>query len=360
MEAAHAIRISAIRRVLSQARVGELLVTHLPNIFYLCGFSGSSGALLVGRGRPVLFTDGRYTTQAREEARNARVVIHRAALMTAVGEHLRESKTRRIAFEPSHLTVAQSNDLRRTAGRGLRWIPLHSAVEDLRAIKSADEVSILRRAARLVSRAFQDVLPMVKPGVRESDLAAELEYRMRALGASGPSFETIVASGKRSALPHAQPTAKRLRKNELVVFDLGVILGHYCSDLTRTIFLGRAPARIREWYRAVGEAQAAAGDVLRPGVTAGEVDAAARGVLKRFGLEQCFVHSLGHGLGLEIHEDPRLARGQERRIVAGNVVTLEPGVYVPEIGGIRIEDGVAVFSRRNEVLTDAPRELLEL
>jgi Xaa-Pro aminopeptidase len=350
----------ATRRTVSRARADAFLVTHPPNIFYLCGFSGSSGALLVGRGRSVLFTDGRYTTQAREEARGARIVIHRAALLTAVGEHLRESKLRRIAFEPAGVTVAQSDALHRAAGKRVRWMPLPSAVEDLRAIKSDDEVVSMRRAARLVSRAFHEVLPLVKPGVRETELAAEVEYRMRRLGASGASFETIIASGRRSALPHAQPTEKRLRKNELVVLDLGAILGHYCSDLTRTVFLGRAPSRIRNWYRAVGEAQAAAGAALKPGVTAGEVDAAARGVLKRFGLEQYFIHSLGHGLGLEVHEDPRLARAQKRRIVPGNVVTLEPGVYVPEVGGIRIEDDVAVLSRSNEVLTDAPRELLEL
>jgi Xaa-Pro aminopeptidase len=360
MDASHANRLSAIRRAVARARVDVFVVMHPPNTFYLSGFSGSSGALLVGRGRPVLFTDGRYSTQAGQEARGVKIVIHREALLTAVGEYLRESKTRRIAFEPAHLTVAQFDAMRRAASKSLRWMPLPSAVEYLRAIKSVDELATMRRAARLVSRAFQEVLPLVKPGVRETELAAEVEYRMRRLGASGPSFETIIASGKRSALPHAQPTDKRLRKNELVVFDLGAILGHYCSDLTRTVFLGRAPSRIRNWYRAVGEAQAAAGEALRPGVTAGEVDAAARGVLKQFGLEQYFVHSLGHGLGLEIHEDPRLARGQERRIAPGNVVTLEPGVYVPEVGGIRIEDDVAVLSRSNEVLTDAHRELLEL
>lgn len=360
MEALCVKRIAALHRSLARGRAAALLVTHPPNIFYLCGFSGSSGALLIGGSRPVLFTDGRYATQAPQEATCAQVIIHTDSLLTAVGGHLREQRARRVAFEADHLTVAQLDELRRAAGRATWWVPLHCAVEDLRVVKSAAEVAALRRAARLASRAFEEVLPLVKPGVREGELAAEIEYRLRRLGASGASFETIVASGKRAALPHARPTAKPLRKNELVVFDLGAILAHYCSDLTRTVYLGRAPARVREWYRAVGEAQGAAREALRPGVTAGEVDAAARKVLEGFGLAKYFVHSLGHGLGLEIHEDPRLAKGQERRIEAGHVVTLEPGVYVPGVGGIRIEDDVAVHSRRVEVLTDAPREFLEL
>jgi Xaa-Pro aminopeptidase len=239
-------------------------------------------------------------------------------------------------------------------------MPVESSVEDLRSIKSPEEVARIRRAAKLISRVFVETLPLVKPGVREIELAAEIEFRIKQLGASGSSFETIVASGKRSALPHARPTAKRLRKNELVVFDQGAILADYCSDLTRTVFLGRAPSRIRMWYQAVGEAQAAAREALRPGATTGSVDAAARGVLAGYGLERYFSHSLGHGIGLEIHEDPRLAKGQERRVEAGQVVTLEPGVYVEGVGGIRIEDDVAVHARGNEVLTNAPRELLEL
>jgi Xaa-Pro aminopeptidase len=169
-----------------------------------------------------------------------------------------------------------------------------------------------------------------------------------------------VASGSRGALPHARPTAKKLRKNELVVLDLGAILGHYCSDMTRTVHVGRASKRVREWYRSVLEAQEAAVAAVRAGVTCGEVDAAARNVLKKNGLEQYFVHSTGHGLGLEVHEEPRVARGQTVRLEAGNVITIEPGVYVEGVGGIRIEDDVVVQAGRNEVLTRVKRDLIEL
>src|SRR5208282_3400949 len=225
---------------------------------------------------------------------------------------------------------------------------------------NAQGLAQMRKAAVLVGEVFESVLKLVRPGVRESELAAELEYQMRRRGASGPSFETIVASGKRSALPHARPTSKKLRKNELVVLDLGVILGHYCSDMTRTVYLGRAPKRIREWYQAVRETQAAGVAAVEEGITCGEVDSAVREVLRTAGLEAHFVHSTGHGLGLEVHEEPRVARGQQIRLQAGNVITIEPGVYVEGVGGIRIEDEVAVCATGNAVLTRVKRDLIEI
>src|SRR6266404_5725157 len=197
-------------------------------------------------------------------------------------------------------------------------------------------------------------------GIREFEVAAEIEYQMRKRGASGAAFESIVAFGSRGALPHARPTAKRLRKNELVVLDLGAILGKYCSDITRTVYVGKAPARIRLWYQAVLEAQAAAIDAVGPGKSGGEVDAAARGVLAAYRLDQYFVHSTGHGLGLEVHEDPRLAKGQKTQLASGNVITIEPGVYIAGLGGIRIEDDVVVHQGRSEVLTRASRDFIEL
>jgi Xaa-Pro aminopeptidase len=207
---------------------------------------------------------------------------------------------------------------------------------------------------------MEEVIRMVRPGVTELDIAAEIGYRMRRKGASGESFEAIVAAGPRSALPHARPTARRIGKNELVVLDLGAILRRYCSDLTRTVHVGKASARVRQWYYAVLEAQAAARHALKPGVTCGAIDAAARNVLDRKGLGRYFVHSTGHGIGLEIHEDPRIARDQKRLLDAGNVVTVEPGVYVEGVGGIRIEDDALVTPRGAEILTTAPREFLEL
>ncbi len=360
MEPVYPKRIELIRRRLSEIGADALLVTHSPNVLYLSGFSGSAGALLVEPAWVTLFTDGRYASQSREEARFARVSISRDSLFVAVGNYLHRRKKARIAFEAAWLTVAQKNVLQRAGHPGVRWKPAGSIVEELRAVKGREEIARIRQAASLGSETFEEILPFVKPGIRELEVAAEIEYRMRRKGAAGPAFETIVASGARSALPHARPSAKKLRRNELVVLDMGAILAHYCSDLTRTVYVGRAPSKIRRWYEAVRRAQAEALGCLRAGVAAGEVDAAARRVLEQSRLERHFIHSTGHGLGLEVHEEPRLARGQTQRIQAGNVVTLEPGIYLEGIGGIRLEDDVAVFSDHTELLTSARREFLEL
>jgi Xaa-Pro aminopeptidase len=215
-------------------------------------------------------------------------------------------------------------------------------------------------AARLISDVFRGVLRAIKPGISELDLAAEIEYSMKRKGATGPSFDTIVASGPKSAWAHARPSPKLLKKSELVVLDQGAILRGYCSDMTRTVFLGRSPAKVRRLYAAVLEAQAAARAAIRPGVLAGKVDAAARSVLRRHGLDQHFTHSTGHGLGIEIHEMPRLGRGDKTVLKQGMVVTIEPGVYLEGFGGIRIEDEVVVTARGAVDLTNAPREFLEL
>jgi Xaa-Pro aminopeptidase len=345
---------------LKQLGLDCLVVTHPANWYHLTGFTGESGALLVSASGTTLLTDGRFTVQAREETRGVKIELQKSGLYVAVGEWLRHKGVRCAGYDPGQLTVAQLKAIRKAAGAECRPKEAAGIPERLRLRKDPQELAVMRKAALLVGEVFETVLKLVRPGVRESELAAEIEYQMKKRGASGPSFETIVASGRRGALPHARPTAKKLGRNELVVLDLGVIVAHYCSDMTRTVYVGRAPRRIREWYRAVREAQAAAVDAVKAGVTCGEVDAAAREVLKKSGLEAYFVHSTGHGLGLEVHEEPRVARGQPIRLEAGNVVTIEPGVYVEGVGGIRIEDDVAVHAGRNEVLTRVKRDLIEI
>jgi len=345
---------------LSEARLDGLLTTHPANWYYLTGFTGEAGALIVFRNGTTLVTDGRFTVQAREETTGVKVVQQKGSLLESAGEHLKARSLRRMGFDPAQLTVAQLKGLRKACGSRCQWIAAQGMVEALRMRKDAGEVAQMRKAAILVGDVFKSVLRLLRPGVRESEVAAEIEFQMKKRGASGPSFETIVAFGSRSALPHARPSAKRLRKNELVVLDLGVILGHYCSDMTRTLYVGKAPARIRTWYQAVLEAQRAAVAAARSGALCGDVDAAARKVLTKYRLERLFVHSTGHGLGLEVHEDPRVARGQKRRLEPGNVITIEPGVYAEGIGGIRIEDDVVVYASRTEELTRVPRDLIEL
>jgi Xaa-Pro aminopeptidase len=343
-----------------EAKIDALLITNPANWYYLAGFTGESGALVVSRRGTTLITDGRFMIQGRAEVSGVRIVQQKDSLNESVGQFLKDSLSRRVGFDPTQVTVGQLQTLRKAAGARVRWVPTMGRVESLRMRKDAAELAQMRRAAILASEVVQSAIGLLKPGIREFEVGAEIEYQMRKRGASGPAFETIVAFGDRAALPHARPTAKRLRKNELVVLDLGAILGHYCSDITRTVYVGRAPKRIRMWYQAVLEAQNAAIAVAKSGATCGDVDGAARQVLTGYRLDHLFVHSTGHGLGLEVHEDPRVARGQKKRLEPGNVITIEPGVYLAGIGGIRIEDDVAVHADRTEVLTRAPRDLIEI
>jgi Xaa-Pro aminopeptidase len=345
---------------LRESQLDRLLITSPANWYYLTGFTGEAGALVLSREETALITDGRFTVQGREETSGIAIVLQKGSLFESVGQFLKKSAGKRIGFDPAHLSVAHLQSLRKAGGKGLRYTPITGAVEALRMRKDAAELAQMRRAAILAGDVFSAVLPLLKPGVREFEVGAEIEYQMRKRGASGPAFETIVAFGERGALPHARPTAKRLRKNELVVLDLGVILGHYCSDMTRTVHVGRASVRIRIWYRAVLEAQQAAIAAVKSGISCGTVDAAARQVLAGYHLDKLFVHSTGHGLGLEVHEDPRVARGQTKLLEPGNVITIEPGVYAEGVGGIRIEDDIVVHADRTEVLTRAPRDLIEL
>jgi Xaa-Pro aminopeptidase len=354
-------RLSRLRLLLSASGLDAILVTHLPNINYLCGFTGSAGILLVESDRATLLTDGRYTFQCREEVSAADVRIVSGGLVRAVGEALRERRgTLHVAYSVSQVSVAQKRALTVAAGTRVRWVAGLNEIEQLRAVKDRSELAEIAEAAKLVSEVWTRVIRKIRPGISELRLAADMEYAMKVGGASGPAFETIVASGSRSAWAHARATSKLLKKNELVVMDQGAILRGYCSDMTRTVFLGRPSDRVRRLYNAVLDAQQAAKAAIEPGATAGEVDAAARQTLKQHKLAQYFTHSTGHGLGIEVHEMPRLSRGENFVLEEGMVLTIEPGVYIEGLGGIRIEDDVVVTSNGAQDLTSATREFLEL
>ena len=360
MTAEHAKRRRTLLAEIARRKLDCLLVTHPANWFYLTGFTGESGALVVSKHGTTLVTDGRFTVQAAQETHGVKIALQQGSLFAAAGSFLKKSRLTRIGYDSNQLTVQQLKTLRKALGLQWRGSQAVGLVEGLRMHKDAQELAAMRKAAILAGGVLEGVLKLIRPGVRESEIAAEIEYQMKRCGASGPSFETIVASGARGALPHARPTSKKLRKNELVVLDLGAILGHYCSDMTRTVHLGRASKRVRGWYRSVQAAQEAAVAAVKAGVTCGEVDTAAREVLRKNGLDRYFVHSTGHGLGLEVHEDPRVARGHAVRLEAGNVITIEPGIYMEGVGGIRIEDDVVVQRGTREVLTRVTRDLIEL
>jgi Xaa-Pro aminopeptidase len=353
-------RQAATQAQLRNLGLEALFVTHLANIRYLCGFTGSAGVLLLGQGRPVLFTDGRYTAQARQEVAGARVVISKGSPLLAAAQFAQTSKLPRIGIEVTHMTVASRAALRRALGGKVRLRDVGPIVEELRMIKDAGEIALIREAVKLGVRLLDTALRAIRPGVTEVEVAAELEYAARRAGAEAMSFETIVAAGPRSAMPHGVASAAPIPERGFVILDFGVILHAYCSDMTRTVHVGKISAADRKMYYAVREAQQEAVEAVRAGVACGQVDSAARNALRRAGLARYFTHSTGHGVGLEIHELPRLGRGQPDELRPGMVVTVEPGVYVPGRGGVRIEDMVLVTGGACDVLTPAPKDLIEL
>ena len=340
------------------------VVTHLPNVRYLCGFSGSSGVLALSAAGSVFFTDGRYTEQARAEVAGARVVISRKSAIVAAAEWLRgQAKPRTpllAGIESEHLSVASRTLLMRLLSPRARLRNTAGAVERLRMVKDEEELRRIKMAARLGDSLLAAALRKISPGISETALAAEMEYAARQGGAEEMSFPTIVAAGPRSALPHARASTHTVPRRGFVLFDFGVILAGYCSDMTRTVHVGRPTAEARRVYQVVLEAQLAAIAAVRPGVAVGEVDRAARDVLRRAGLARFFTHSTGHGVGLEIHEPPRVAAGQQERLQPGMVITVEPGAYLPKQGGVRIEDMVVVTGSGCEVLTSSSKEMIVL
>jgi len=340
-------------------------VTHLPDVRYLSGFTGSSAALAVTRRAARLFTDGRYKSQAAEEVQAARVEIVTGAPAVAAAQWLSaQPGIENAGFDPAWTTVAELSRWKAGLTSKLRrkfLVPLaEPLVESLRFTKDVDELATMRKAALLGCDLFDHILEFLHPGLREIDVAAELEHQARMLGAEGMSFETIVASGPRSALPHGRATSARLPRRGFLTLDFGVILKGYCSDMTRTVHFGTPKPKERSAYEAVLEAQQAAVAAVGPGVTCGDVDEAARSVLRTAGLAEAFSHSTGHGVGLEIHEAPRVGTGQTTELRPGMVVTIEPGIYLEGEFGIRIEDMVAVTRAGGEVMTPAPKALIEL
>ncbi len=353
-------RRTALSTRLSEHKIDGLLISHGPNVRYLTGFTGSNGLLLVTLDAALFFTDPRYAVQSAQEVVGKTEIVKKGPLMEAAAKAIKRLKIKRLGFDSARLTVDGFDLLKGQLPLGVALKPASGLVETLRLIKSNEEVAAIRRAVEANSKAFQHTVPLIRPGPRESDVAAELEFQMRRSGAEKPSFETIVAAGVRSALPHAHPTNHRIANNELLLIDMGATLDGYCSDMTRVAYLGTPPQKVKRMYRAVLEAQKAALSIIKEGVTCGQVDKAARDVLKKHGLEKNFIHSTGHGLGLEIHESPRIAAGEKTKLEAGMVITIEPGVYEEGFGGIRIEDTVLVTRYNREVLTPTPKELINL
>ena len=356
----HLSRLKKFERTLAEQDLDAFAVTHPANLRYLCGYAGSNGLLLFLAGRRVFLTDGRYTQQAREEVKGVRVVIAKGPLLNDAAKLIVNLNAAVIGFEADCTTVAAAEQMRKLVSGQTKWKPTSGLIMRQRMLKDPDELRTMADAVNLGAAVYEEALKAIRPGVRESGVAGRLEYAARLAGADGMSFETIVAAGRRSALPHGRATSQPIPRRGFVVVDSGVILRGYCSDMTRTVHVGRVSREGRQWYKAVLEAQLVGIAAVAPGKTAAEVDRAARHVLQRAGLDRYFTHSTGHGVGLEIHEPPRIAKLQAERLEPGMVITIEPGIYVPGKGGIRIEDMVVVTDSGCQVLTPATKELIEI
>jgi Xaa-Pro aminopeptidase len=353
-------RLPRLRERMADAGCDALLVTHLTNIRYLTGFTGSAGLLLVVPDEIVFVTDGRYRDQSAEQlAANgveARIEISATEQDAKLAEAAKGIE--RVGLEATHVTWAAKRRYAAKVFDGATLVATDGLVERLRAVKDDGEIARIEAACRIADDALASILPRLKEEPAERDFGLELDTTMRQLGASGPSFETIVASGPNGAKPHARPGERRIREGDLVVLDFGALLDGYHSDMTRTVSIGEPSPTQRRMDEVVRAAQAAGVAAVRPGVTGADVDKVCRDLITEAGWGEAFLHGTGHGVGLDIHEDPRVAATATAILDPGHVVTVEPGVYLPEHGGVRIEDTVVVTPDGCRPLTTAPKELV--
>jgi len=349
----HEGRIAALRAELSESGVDGLVVSAPGNVFYLSGFRGSAGLLLIGAEQQTLFSDFRYRLQAQEQASDFAFVEVSGGLAAAVGAAAREAGLERLGYDGASVTCEQRDKLA-VGAEGIALTDASGLVEKLRTVKSPEEVERIRGAAALADAALARMVSALRPGMTERQVALEGEFLMRYAGAERAAFDVIVASGPRSALPHAETTNRELRRGDLVVIDIGAVLDGYCSDMTRTFVVKRATQQAQDVYRLVYAAQRAGAAAVREGAVCQEVDGAARSLIEEAGYGEHFGHGLGHGVGIEVHEGPRLAKRVEKRLAAGNVVTVEPGVYLDGVGGVRLEDLLVVEADGAAVLTGSP------
>lgn len=352
-------RVEKLRSAMAEANIPALLVTEINNLRYISGFTGSTGIGLVTEYDAWFFADPRYIIQAKDECRGFEIVPVLDGFTKTVGSLVRDKRFGLLAFERQHVSFATYEELRNAVPE-VRLYPVSNLVENLRAVKDEGEINIIRQAAKIADATFEHVLNIIRPGMTERELALEIEWHMRRLGAEREGFSAIVASGPRGALPHASPTDKPIQEGELVVMDYGAYFGGYNSDITRTVCVGKADSQQREVYEIVREAQQLGVETLRPGLKGQDVDRAVREFITARGYGDKFGHGLGHGLGLQVHDVGSLSKTSTTEIKAGMVFTVEPGIYIEGWGGVRIEDDVLVTNDRSERLTLAARELIEL
>lgn len=338
-----------------------ILVSSAYHMRYLSGFRGGEGYLFLRPESQRALVDSRYTTQVKEEAPHFEMIEvgGERGFGDVLAELIQKTGTKRLLFEDRHLTYADVMKLQEKCA-DIEWIPAGDMLDRLRIVKTKEELSRIEKAEAIGDLAFERILNDLRPGVTELQIAAKLEYYMKEAGAAGTSFDTIVASGLHSAMPHAIPSEKKIEKGDFVTMDFGCIYDGYCSDMTRTVVVGKAGAKQKEIYDTVLQAQLAALEVIRAGMTGSQVDAAARGIIEKAGYGAYFGHGLGHSVGLLIHEEPRLSPRCHETLFENMTETVEPGIYIPGVGGVRIEDLVCVTEKGCVNYTHSPKELIEL
>lgn len=350
-------RINKLRAMFEQLGVDAFLSNRLSNIRYLCGYSGSSGLLFITKDNAFFLTDFRYQEQVKREVTGAESIIIKKDFYSEFKEREALKFKGKIGMEAPFITYDMLTKMQE-ALPGCMWIGTENIVEEIASIKDEGEMEKIRAAVKITDEVFAEVLKMVKPGVREIDLAAEVTYLHMKKGAEGNSFAPIIASGVNSALPHAGFTQKKIEAGDFLTFDMGCVYQGYCSDMTRTVVVGKSTDRHREIYGIVLKAQLAAIETCRGNMSGTELDKVARDIIKEAGYGGNYGHGLGHGLGIEVHAHPRATYVVEHQLKAGQVLTIEPGIYIPDWGGVRIEDDVLIREDGCEVLTGTPKELL--
>ncbi|SDL62397.1 M24 family metallopeptidase [Sediminibacillus halophilus] len=351
-------KLEKLRQALKDQNLDALLITSAKNRRYITGFTGTAGVVLVSADKALFITDFRYTEQAGEQVKDFEIIEHKQPIHQEVADQVKKMGGKKLGFEKADMTYGLYEQYHEQIEAEL--VPTSGLVEKLRLVKSEEELDIIKAAAQIADAAFEHILTFIKPGVKEIDVSNELEFFMRKQGATSSSFDIIVASGLRSALPHGVASNKEIQKGELVTLDFGALYKGYASDITRTVAVGNISDELKTIYNTVLEAQLKGMEGIKAGITGKEADALTRDYIEEKGYGNYFGHSTGHGLGLDVHEGPALSHRSGQVLEEGMVVTVEPGIYVPNVGGCRIEDDTLVTKEGNESLSFAPKELITL
>lgn len=353
------IRVEKLRSAMKKEKIDGFLVTSPYNLRYLTNFTGTTGLAVITLDKAYFVTDFRYTEQAAKQAQGYEIVKNVGPIFDEVAKLCQKEEIQSLGFEEAFISFAQYGQLEDLLEE-TALIPISGMIEELREIKDENEVKIVRKACEIADRGIEHIWNTIKPGMTEIEVANQLDFYMRSLGATSVSFDTIVASGLRSAMPHGVASEKIIEKGELITIDFGCYYNGYVSDETRTFAIGDPGQKLKDIYQIVLEANLKVIEEAKPGMSGIELDAIARDHIASFGYGEAFGHSTGHGIGLEIHEGPNVSFRAEKRFVPGNIITDEPGIYLPGIGGVRIEDDLLVTSTGNEVLTKATKEFMIL